>query len=161
MREIRLRALADAPDAFGSTLAETAARPAEAWTRRAAANAAGAESVMFVIEANGRWVGLAGGLFEPDRPGDPEVVSMWVDPAWRRSGLAGCLLDEVLTWAHRRGAANVHLWVTEGNGPAIALYERFGFVFTGESAPLPSNPALRELSMTRPSALPRSGSVRT
>lgn len=117
---------------------------------------------MFVAEAAGQWVGLAGGLFEPDRgPRDPGVVSMWVDPAWRRSGLAARLLDAVIAWASLRAAGTVHLWVTEGNSPAIALYERFGFVFTGESAPLPSNTALRELCMVRPSTLPRVESVRT
>lgn len=162
LREIRLRALADSPRAFGSTLADTAARPSGVWAERVAANAAGADSVMFVAESEGLWVGLAGGLFEPERgPGDPEVVSMWVDPAWRGLGLAGRLLDAVIEWARSRGAASVHLWVTEGNDPAIGLYERFGFAFTGESAPLPSNPALRELCMARPSTLSRAESIRT
>jgi len=161
LREIRLRALAEAPDAFGSTLAETAARPAETWTARATANAAGNDSVLFVAESGEQWVGTAGGVFEPDGPGDPDVISMWVDPAWRRSGLAGRLLDAVIAWARLRGASTVHLWVTEGNSPAISLYERFGFAFTGESAPLPSHPALRELQMVRHSTLPRGEGVRT
>lgn len=156
-----MRALAGSPRAFGSTLAGTAARSAEAWAGRAAANAAGVDSVMFVAEAGDTWVGLAGGFIEGEHPDEPEVVSMWVDPAWQRSGLAGRLLDAVIAWAHLRGAATVHLWVTEGNDPAIGLYERFGFAFTGESAPLPSNPALRELRMVRPSTLPRTESVRT
>ncbi|HEY5477786.1 MAG TPA: GNAT family N-acetyltransferase [Tepidiformaceae bacterium] len=151
--EIRLRALADSPLAFGSTLAATSAIPTAVWAERARVSAAGEERVMFVAEIADEWVGLAGGFFDEAQPGDPEVVSMWVDPRWRRSGLAGRLLDAVIGWAHFRGAAQIHLWVTEGNEPAIALYERFGFAFTGESAPLPSAPALTELRMERSSTL--------
>jgi len=150
LREIRLRALADAPDAFGSTFADTAARPPRTWAERAAANSEGKDSVMCVADTGQRWVGLAGGVREPDRPRIPEVVSMWVEPGWRRCGVAGRLLETVIEWASFGGATDIRLWVTEGNAPAIRLYERQGFLFTGEEAPLPSNPGLRELAMTRP-----------
>jgi ribosomal protein S18 acetylase RimI-like enzyme len=126
LRDIRLRALADAPDAFGSTYSDTVTRPPEMWTARAAENAAGEVSVLFVAEKDEQCVGLAGRL-----------------------------LDAVMAWARDRGAERVHLWVTEGNSPAIALYERFGFAFTGESAPVRSDSALKELKMVLPSTLPR------
>ncbi len=155
LREIRLRALADAPDAFGSTYSDTVTRPPEMWTARAAEDAAGEVSVLFVAEKDEKWVGLAGHVGLDQTPGEPQVVSMWVDPARRRSGLAGRLLDAVMAWARDRGAERVHLWVTEGNSPAIALYERFGFAFTGESAPVRSDSALKELKMVLPSTLPR------
>jgi RimJ/RimL family protein N-acetyltransferase len=44
----------------------------------------------------------------------------------------------------------VHLWVTETNAPARALYERCGFALTGERQPVPSHPGLDEVAMTRP-----------
>jgi GNAT superfamily N-acetyltransferase len=56
----------------------------------------------------------------------------------------------VLDWARASRARSVHLWVTETNKPACRLYERCGFSPTGERQPLPSNPALGELGMTRP-----------
>jgi ribosomal protein S18 acetylase RimI-like enzyme len=46
----------------------------------------------------------------------------------------------------------VHLWVTETNKHARLLYERCGFSLTAERQPLPSNPALGEVGMTRPLA---------
>ncbi len=49
-----------------------------------------------------------------------------------------------------RDAASVHLWVTETNKHARLLYERCGFTATAERQPLPANPALGELGMTRP-----------
>jgi ribosomal protein S18 acetylase RimI-like enzyme len=44
----------------------------------------------------------------------------------------------------------VHLWVTETNHPARALYERCGFAVTGERKPLPSHPQYAEIAMARP-----------
>jgi GNAT superfamily N-acetyltransferase len=86
--------------------------------------------------------------------GGQEVDSLFEDQQVR-SVLAGRLLDAVMAWARDLGAERVHLWVTEGNSPAIALYERFGFAFTGESAPVRSDSALKELKMVLPSTLPR------
>ena len=44
----------------------------------------------------------------------------------------------------------MHLWVTETNDPARALYERCGFAATGERQPLPSHPQHAEIAMARP-----------
>jgi ribosomal protein S18 acetylase RimI-like enzyme len=43
----------------------------------------------------------------------------------------------------------VHLWVTETNPHARALYERLGFTPTGERQPLPSDPSIGEIAMSR------------
>ena len=60
------------------------------------------------------------------------------------------LIDAVIAWAREKDATSVHLWVTETNKHARRLYERCGFTVTAERQPLPSNPALGELGMTRP-----------
>jgi ribosomal protein S18 acetylase RimI-like enzyme len=145
-REMRLRALAGAPTAFGTTLAEALQRPAEWWVERAAAYAEGDVSVLFVAEGPDGLCGMAGGLQTSDHEAD--VFSMWVDPNARGSGVAEELLRAVEAWSVAQGALTLHLWVTEGNQPAIRLYERYGFVFTGASQPHPSQP-LRELQMRR------------
>jgi RimJ/RimL family protein N-acetyltransferase len=56
----------------------------------------------------------------------------------------------VIDWAGNRNAERVRLWVTETNAPARALYERCGFALTGDRQPVPSNPSLDEVAMTRP-----------
>jgi GNAT superfamily N-acetyltransferase len=153
LRGIRLTALRDAPDAFGSTYAEQAALPPEYWQRLAANGA------MFLAFLPGQAdplsqadpVGLAGGYSE--EPGVAEIVSMFVRPGARGQGVGEALIDAVAGWAADNGLATLHLWVTDTNGPAIALYERCGFKPTGERQPLPSNPALDEIAMTRPQAL--------
>jgi ribosomal protein S18 acetylase RimI-like enzyme len=58
----------------------------------------------------------------------------------------------VIGWARDRQATSVHLWVTETNAPARALYQRCGFTLTGERQPLPSDPGISEVAMARPLA---------
>jgi ribosomal protein S18 acetylase RimI-like enzyme len=147
LRAIRLEALADSPSAFGSTLAETAARPAEYWQRRAADNAAGEGSVLFVAEGPEGWCGLAGGYLDERDPGSADLISMWVRPSCRGQGLGERLVDAVVGWAREQGLRQVALWVTESNTGAIRLYERCGFQSTDETQPLPSNPNLIERRM--------------
>jgi len=69
LRALRLHALADAPEAFGLTLAREEAFPEEVWHERAIGGAAGRDRVTFIAEQDGRWVGLATGLAaDPDGP---------------------------------------------------------------------------------------------
>lgn len=146
---MRLRALADAPSAFGSTLAETQARPAEFWQHRAQAGSEGDQQVLFVAENNDGLVGMAGGMSETD-DFVPELISMWVDPRVRGTGLGRQLVAAIVDWARRRGARALQLWVTESNKAAVALYEQSGFQRTGERQPLPSNERLAEIRMLKP-----------
>jgi GNAT superfamily N-acetyltransferase len=160
MREIRLQGLRDAPGAFGSTYArEIAFEPAE-WHRRATRDGS---FLAFLDEPDPALLaepaapaglaepaapaGLAGGFEE--EPGVVELVSMFVHPRARGHGVGEALVDAVAAWAKDKGATSVHLWVTETNKGAIRLYERCGFTVTPERQPLPSNPALGEVGMTR------------
>src|SRR5205823_13690860 len=60
---------------------------------------------------------------------DWHLMNIAVDPSARRRGLATALLEELFTCAGRdRGYT---LEVRTSNGPAIALYERFGFRAAG------------------------------
>jgi ribosomal protein S18 acetylase RimI-like enzyme len=144
MRDVRLAALQDAPDAFGSTYAREAPFTEEQWRGRI-----NARSVTFFayVTGIGEPAGLAG-VYEED--GAADLVSMWVRPAARGRGVGEALVDAAAGWARDRGQAALYLWVTESNEPARRLYERRGFTATGERQPLPSNPALTELRMRLP-----------
>ena len=65
---------------------------------------------------------------------------MYVRPRGRGRGVGEALVAAVIGWAADRRATSVHLWVTETNAPARALYQRCGFALTGERQPLPSDP---------------------
>jgi GNAT superfamily N-acetyltransferase len=146
-RDIRLRALADAPGAFGSTYADEASRPDSHWTQAAQARSGGPAAATFVAESGGQWVGIAAGYRDVETSGPVHLVSMWVDADYRRLGLGRRLVEAVLDWARQSGTDQVDLWVTQGNDPATALYERAGFVMTGRTQALPSDPGRDENQM--------------
>jgi GNAT superfamily N-acetyltransferase len=147
LRDIRLAALREAPYAFGSTYAEQVAFTEQDWRSRAAR---GATFLAYLPEVcTTEPVGLAGGYTEV--PGAAELVSMWVSPRARGRGAGEALIARVAQWARDcAGASTLHLWVTESNQPAWRLYDRCGFTPTGERQPLPSDPSLDEVAMSRP-----------
>lgn len=152
LRGLRLQALADAPLAFGSTLAREEAFGDEIWRDRARRGAAGDDGVTYVAEDGDRWVGLATGLREAgDDARRPRflLVGMFVDPGVRGRGVGSALVEAVAGWARAQGAARMFLEVTITNGPAIRLYQRCGFRPTGHRKPLDHAPALMEMEMVR------------
>ena len=150
LRAIRLRAIAESPSAFGSTLADTEALSATDWQARASGNAAGDAAIMYVAEDEGSWVGLAGGMLDPEASAKSVIVfSMWVDPKYRRQHVGRELVQRVIAWARARQAERIELWVTKDNEAAKALYAGCGFTPAPEVKPLPSNPALLEQRMVQ------------
>jgi GNAT superfamily N-acetyltransferase len=138
LREARLRALADSPDFFGSSYEREVAFPPDKWVERLS-NPAGQ---WFAATAEGGIVGLVSGLEE--HPGHVHLLSMWVDPAARGTGVGTRLAAEVIAWARAREAVEIGLWAVDHNRAARALYARLGFVPSGQVMALPSNPALME-----------------
>jgi len=131
LRAIRLRALADAPDAFGSTLADGERRSAEDWEAQIEA------LPTFVWRDGGADLGMVRGA-PHDRDLDTGyLISTWVAPEARGRGIGAALVREVLAWARGRGLRHLLLDVGVPNGPARRLYERLGFVATGATAALP------------------------
>jgi GNAT superfamily N-acetyltransferase len=154
LRDIRLEALRDAPAAFGSTYEREVLRPEAHWRDWIAR---GGTFLAFVPEVSAAApAGLIGG-YQQD-PVTVELVSMYVRPRARGRGVGEALVATVINWAAERNAASVHLWVTEANAQARVLYERCGFTLTGEQQPLPSDPSLGEVAMSR--ALPAAASRR-
>lgn len=147
LRDTRLRALEDAPSAFGTTFAEARERPDTWWVEWAKRSAETGEQAMLLAWRDGAPVGIAGTFARDD--GAWQVISMWVDPAERGRGAGGALLDAVVGFAREHGSRELVLGVTDGNDAARALYERYGFADNGDSEPLRSNPALtvRDLSL--------------
>lgn len=81
-----------------------------------------------VARVDGVVVGYAGLMFSGD---DGHVTTIAVDPAWHRAKIGSRLLVELARTAVARGARNLTLEVRMSNGPAKAMYERFGFAAAG------------------------------
>jgi GNAT superfamily N-acetyltransferase len=145
LRDIRLEALRDAPTAFGSTYEHEAAYSEAHWRDRISR---GGTFLAYIPEVSASEpAGLIGGYQED--PVTVELVSMYVRPRARGRSVGEALVETVIGWASKSNAAEVHLWVTETNAHARALYERCGFTLTGERQPVPSTPSLDEVAMTR------------
>ena len=147
-RELRLRSLADSPDAFARRFVDEQAQPDAYWIRLTESVTTPGGQAMLVAEDDGRAVGLTFGLFDKEHPKTGHVGGMWVEPGSRGRGVGQALLRAAIDWARSRGLERLDLWVTEGNGPATRLYERLGFADTGRRDALQSNPALRIMQMT-------------
>jgi len=132
MREARLRALSDAPEAFGSEDAETSERPVSEWVERAERGSEGGRQAMFVVDVDGVWQGMVLGHAPSGAQETCDLASMWVAPTLRGSGASRELVEAVLAWAAASGFARVALWVPEGNEAAERLYSSCGFECTGE-----------------------------
>jgi ribosomal protein S18 acetylase RimI-like enzyme len=149
LRELRLRALRDAPAAFAATFEEGRAEPPERWTDWTSAGAAG-ETLVTVVAVDGeRWLGMVVGRLLADPPRRAWLEALWVDPSVRRAGLGSGLIEAVAAWARDRGAAELELSVTEGNDAAKALYAHAGFIETGRRRPLPADPSRTEVFLSR------------
>jgi ribosomal protein S18 acetylase RimI-like enzyme len=148
-RTFRLRALADAPQAFSTTLAEAEAMHGSVWEQRVSDGAAGVKSVMMVAAdaSTDVWLGMTVGVRDPDDAALAHVVSVWVAPEARRSGAARRLLEAVHDWARARSVRMMRLGVADTNVAARRLYEGAGYRETGELHPLAAHPGLHELTM--------------
>jgi GNAT superfamily N-acetyltransferase len=135
-RDLRLRALADAPDAFGSTLAEEQDRSDAEWSHRLASGADARWNLPLVAAVRGEPIGLAWGRIETSAPDVAALYQMWVAPSHRGVGAGRLLLEVVIAWARARNAASLDLGVTCGESPARRLYERAGFKPRGAPQPL-------------------------
>jgi GNAT superfamily N-acetyltransferase len=142
-RSLRLRALEDSPDAFGSTLVAERDREDTWWSARLASGAGSRLDLPLVAEVGVEGVGLAWGRIDPAQRDVANLYQMWVDPGYRGRGTGGMLLDAVVSWARDAGARLLALGVTCGDTPAMRLYARAGFHRVGEPAPIrPGSPLL-------------------
>jgi ribosomal protein S18 acetylase RimI-like enzyme len=175
MRDVRLAALAESPSAFGSSYAREVAFTEEQWRGRISERsvtffAHEATSLALGVRIRGRTAltdslasslteepagaasagkepaGLAGVYVED---GAANLVSMWVRPAARGLGAGKALVEAAAAWAKANDFGTLFLWVTESNTSARRLYEGCGFTPTGQRQPLPSDPAIPEIAMSR------------
>lgn len=149
LRQLRLQAMADAPDAFAESLSDEKLQPLAYWDDRARRGAEGYTSVIFFAEEEQHCCGMASGFIFDDLAGWARLAAMWVEPALRRHGIGRALMEAVAQWGAERGVQQLRLWIAETNTAAKALYIGAGFTATDQSQPLPSHPLQREVLMIR------------
>ncbi len=143
-RDVRLRALSQDPQAFGSTYAESAQRPDEWWQARLQAVADGRDWLFFA-RLDGELVGLLGASQPPDTQATAVVISVHVDRARRGQGIGALLMAHLLDALQAAGIKHVQLSVRPGQAAAIALYRKFGFALAAEQSEPGEQMMTREL----------------
>ena len=132
-KAIRLQALEDSPDAFGSLLEEEILFADSEWQERL--RRPNVATFVATIGEDGDDVGLVTGA---PYDGTTGLFSMWVAPEARGRGVGGALIDAVVEWARSNGSSEILLDVEDDNESAIALYRSKGFERTGVVGTLPS-----------------------
>lgn len=126
LREIRLSALSESPDAFLSTYEEESEYDELKWRTEFAR---GDWYVgMVKLESDDKPVSIAGITREPGTPAHQRFLEyVWVAPESRRQGVAFDMINEVLGRLKQSGVQTVFLWVIDGNDSAMRMYKRVGF----------------------------------
>lgn len=130
-RELRLEALRESPEAFGTSLAAALARDERSWIDQADASASGPDRATFIVVAE-RPIGLAALYRDAGDPKVGELIQMWVAPELRGGPVAAELLGAIFRWAGETGFSRVRAEVMAGNARALGFYRRCGF--TGVAA---------------------------
>jgi RimJ/RimL family protein N-acetyltransferase len=131
-RELMLQAYEHAANAFTTTAAERQAEPESWWAKRIG-------SPSGTATAFGAWDGktLVGSVAieysaKPKTRHSALVLGMYVTPSHRGRGYGRLLMEAVVAAAHERPEILVlTLTLTEGNEPALRLYESLGFSVWG------------------------------
>src|SRR5436190_9749256 len=105
VRALRLQAMADAPEAFGSSYERELGRTAADWERWLRTGAT------FILPGATEAGGIVAALPDAADPAIVHLMSMWVGPERRGQGAADVLVAAVLSWARAEGARAVRLAV--------------------------------------------------
>lgn len=146
-RKVRLRALKDSPEAFGSTWEQEVMLPDEDWSARAAASASGQSGKGFFVVHGDEICGLVWCLLSDIEPGIAHIYAMWADPSVRGQGAGRALLTQSIAWAKSKGAHHIRLSVAADESPAMQLYKSQGFYPIGNAELLRQGSDLRVQGM--------------
>jgi len=127
---LRLRALQDAPDAFGERYDDAINRPDQYWQKLAESLTPPSRQRMFLACDGDTYLGFVFAMLDRNNLQTGRVGGMWVDSKFRRRGIGRDLLQAAFEWAQENGFVHLKLWCEDGDVAAHRLYEKMGFVDT-------------------------------
>jgi ribosomal protein S18 acetylase RimI-like enzyme len=148
-KSIRLAALIDSPDSFGSTYEREEQFPDAEWQSRLELTEGNENALPLVADYDGNAVGLAWGMVHETGIRVAHVYQMWVAPQAREKGIAKALLEHIIAWAEAGHCDLVVLSVTTINEAAVGLYLAMGFTPSGKVEPLREGSALQSQPMMK------------
>lgn len=148
-RDLGIRAVTDAPYAFGETLEERRSRSDSSYAEHAAVLSSSERTTQILLIEGDVPIGSIGAFFEKDSDDAVFVCAMWVQPERRRRGGARALVEAALAWGRAHGARTFKAWVADDNESGCAFWRACGFAPTSTVQPLPSRPQVMETLYVR------------
>lgn len=135
-RELRLDMLASDPEAFWADPAEARRRDEQQWRAEIAGPRIHLQARSEHSVLGGIALLPAGYTPEHPIPADrAHIVSLWIRPAARGTGVSRALLAALARLSLHLGRPDLRLDVDDTNAPAQRLYQRLGFTVTGAREP--------------------------
>jgi ribosomal protein S18 acetylase RimI-like enzyme len=129
LRDTRLLALSESPDAFETQYEEAVQRSEDWWIDWAARSAEGNRQAFFLAWDGEAPLGILGAYVDEGRCW---LISMWTVPSVRRQGIGAALLQAAVAFAREGRHTDLFLRVRVENAPARRLYKRSGFLETSQ-----------------------------
>jgi ribosomal protein S18 acetylase RimI-like enzyme len=130
-RQLRLEALQESPQAFGSSYKDQLEKPDSFWQSRLEEAANGEKSWLLFARVGDQPVGMIGaflgGIENPEASDQAFIIAMYVTPAWRGRSISRLLMHAILSTLKDHDIHTVRLGVNVEQTVALHLYERFGF----------------------------------
>ena len=130
-KEIRLEALRNSPNSFGSSYEIEFFFTQNDWVNKLR-NTKNLHLV--ALSENFKPVGLI--ILKPFKE-QVGIFAMYVNPTFRGRGIASELIHAAIEYAIKNKNSEIILDVYDQNSSAIELYKRKGFIFTGVKSTLP------------------------
>lgn len=131
-KAMRITALADAPYAFSSTLAEALERSDAVWASLVKGYTTDPNSITCIAYFDDVPCGMAACALLGE---ETEMFAVWVDPKYRRKGIGRGLIIFALRWSKAQGVQKMTVGVYNDNLEAVALYQSAGFMDHGRIKP--------------------------
>ena len=130
-RDLRLKALKDAPGAFSETYIEAASQPEKYWEQIFESLIPPSKNRMFIAKDSDKYCGSVYALLDTNDNRTGRLGGMWVDSFIRNAGVGTALFNSVKVWANELKFTQIKLWAEDSDESAKAFYLRLGFEETG------------------------------
>jgi RimJ/RimL family protein N-acetyltransferase len=134
-KQLRLKALQDAPYAFPATYEAALQRSAESWREQAERTTQGSNRATFIVFSDDLPIGMTALYRYEDKVDVGELLQVWVHPEYRGTRVAWDLMDEIFKWAGENNFSRIIAGVTKGNPRALKFYLKYGFSIINEPSP--------------------------
>ena len=130
-KELRLRALKDAPAAFAETYENALECDDDYWDLISSSMVEPNKQRMFIAKESEDYIGSVYAILAMDDKSTGRLGGMWVDSRYRQKGVGVKLFLALKSWAENLGLKRVKLWVEDRDVGAKIFYSRLGFIETG------------------------------